>query len=80
MDPEKTGRGNPVAGVIGLILVVVGGYYVLRNTIGINLPELDSSAIVPMVAVAVGFALLYRASRPRTTTIVGGRGEHGTNG
>jgi hypothetical protein len=68
MDSQQTGRGGQVTVIIGLILVVVGGYYVLRNTIGIDLPPLDSDAVVPIIAVAIGSALLYRASRRRTAT------------
>jgi protein-S-isoprenylcysteine O-methyltransferase Ste14 len=47
--------------VIGLILIVVGGYYVLRNTLGLDLPQLDSEQVVPVIAVVLGLALLYRA-------------------
>ena len=33
----------------------------LRNTLGIDLPELDSDQVVPLIAVIFGLALLYRA-------------------
>ena len=65
---RRTGVGTLV---IGLILVAVGGYYVLRNTLGIALPELDSDQVVPAIAVVVGMALLYRVWGDRAAT---GRG------
>jgi hypothetical protein len=46
--------------VVALILIVIGGYYVIRNTFGIDLPQLDSDQVVPMIAVVIGVALLYR--------------------
>lgn len=53
-------RSNVGAVVIALILVVVGGYYVLRNTLGMDLPELNSDQVVPVLAVIIGVAMLYR--------------------
>jgi NADH:ubiquinone oxidoreductase subunit 4 (subunit M) len=49
------------------ILIVVGGYYVLRNTLGMDLPELDSDQVVPIIAVLIGLALLYNAWQDRIT-------------
>ena len=51
---------------IALVLLLVGGYYVLRNTLGIDLPELDSDAVVPVLAVVAGALLLYRYWDDRT--------------
>ena len=62
---EPVRRSGVGAIVFGLILVFVGGYYVLRNTLGINLPELDSDQVVPIIAVVIGVALLYRVWRER---------------
>ena len=62
---RRTGVGTIV---IGLILVVLGGYYVLRNTLGIELPQLDSNQVLPVIAVVVGFALLYRAWSDRSAS------------
>ena len=51
---------------IALVLLLVGGYYVLRNTLGIDLPELDSDAVAPVLAVVAGVLLLYRYWADRT--------------
>lgn len=61
---RRTGAGTIV---FALILIVIGGYYVLRNTLGIDLPELSSDAVVPVVAVLIGLAMLYRAWGERST-------------
>jgi O-antigen ligase len=60
---RRTGAGTIA---FGLILVFVGGYYVLRNTLGFNLPELDSDQVVPVIAVILGLVMLYRAWGDRT--------------
>jgi hypothetical protein len=51
--------------VIALVLIFVGGYYVLRNTLGLAMPELDSEQVVPVIAVALGLAIRYRAWQDR---------------
>ncbi len=52
--------------ILGLILLFVGGYYLLRNTLGINLPEIKGDQIWPVVVIAVGAAIIYGVwtSRP----------------
>jgi hypothetical protein len=54
--------------VVALILIVIGGYYVIRNTFGIDLPQLDSDQVVPVIAVVIGVALLYRVWADRAGT------------
>jgi len=60
---RRTGAGTIV---FALVLIVIGGYYVLRNTLGIELPELNSDALVPVLAVLLGLVLLYRAWSERS--------------
>ncbi len=63
IDPRPVRHTSVGTVVFALVLIVIGGYYVLRNTLGINLPELSSDAVVPVIAVVLGLALLYRAWR-----------------
>jgi TRAP-type C4-dicarboxylate transport system permease small subunit len=49
--------------VFGVILLLVGGYYLLRNTFGIEIPEIDWDMIWPLAIIALGVGVLVRASR-----------------
>ena len=54
--------GGPL---FGAILLVVGGYYLLTNTLGISLPELNWDMIWPLFVITLGAGILWRAiSRP----------------
>ncbi len=57
----RTRRSGLGALILGAILLFIGGYYVLRNTLGMDVPELDGNKLAPVIAVLIGFALLYRA-------------------
>jgi hypothetical protein len=46
--------------LFGGILIVVGGYYVLRNNLGFDLGELDGDLIWPAVAVIIGGLFVFR--------------------
>jgi len=47
--------------LFGLLILFVGCYYVLRNTLGFSLPELDGEAIWPLAVIALGVGIVYRA-------------------
>ncbi len=49
--------------VLGALLLFVGGYYFLRNDLGLDLGELDSDLVWPIVAVVLGALLLARGLR-----------------
>lgn len=44
--------------IAGLIVLFVGGYFFLRNTLGLALAELDWDMIWPIVVIAVGVSML----------------------
>jgi TRAP-type C4-dicarboxylate transport system permease small subunit len=46
--------------LFGLILLAVGGYYLLRNTFGIDIPELSWDAIWPLLVIVLGVGLVWR--------------------
>jgi TRAP-type C4-dicarboxylate transport system permease small subunit len=52
--------------IFGAILLLVGGYYLLVNTFGFQLPELDWDQIWPLALIALGLAVLARAVASRT--------------
>ena len=49
--------------VVGLVLIAIGTYYVLTNTLGIDLPELDGDMIWPIIVMAIGVLIVFRATR-----------------
>jgi uncharacterized integral membrane protein len=54
--------------VFGVILLLVGGYYLLRNTFGIEIPELVGVMIWPVLIIVLGAAVLYRAMGRRPSS------------
>ncbi|HEX6140685.1 MAG TPA: DUF5668 domain-containing protein [Candidatus Limnocylindria bacterium] len=49
-----------------LLLIGVGGWYLLRNTFGLDLPELDGETVWPILVVLLGVAILVRAMGRRS--------------
>jgi membrane protein DedA with SNARE-associated domain len=67
-DMQARGRGRRDAGgiVFWAILLLVGGYYVLQQTFGRNLPDLNWDQLLPVLLIVLGAVLLYGAwSRSR---------------
>jgi hypothetical protein len=55
-------RGLDVGALLfGLIILGVGTYYLLVNTFGFALPELDWDAVWPLAVVALGLGILWGA-------------------
>ncbi len=52
--------------VFGLILLVIGVYYLLEQTFGLALPALDWDKLWPLILVVIGAAIVYNAWRKRT--------------
>lgn len=59
---ERDGLG---AVVFGLIIIGIGIYYLLTNTFGFELPELDWNLLWPVLIIGLGIVVLYRATRDR---------------
>ena len=49
--------------IFGLVVLFVGGYFLLRNTLGFELPELDSDAIWPIFVIGLGLVILLNGGR-----------------
>ena len=52
--------------ILGGILLLVGIYYLLKNTIGFDLPELNWDIIWPIIVIAIGLAIVFSFVRSRT--------------
>ncbi len=54
--------------IIGALILVVGVYYLLDQTLGFNLPELNWDQIWPIAVIALGAGILWRSwARPHHT-------------
>lgn len=51
---------NGGAIIFGLLLLTVGGYYFLRNTLGLDIGPIDSEAVWPIVVIALGAWIVLR--------------------
>lgn len=58
---EQERRLDVGAVIIGLIILGVGGYFLLENTFGFDLPELNWDMIWPLVIIAIGVGVVWRA-------------------
>jgi hypothetical protein len=47
--------------VFGLVLLFVGGYYLLRNTFGIQMADINWDMVWPILVIVLGGSVLFRA-------------------
>ncbi len=47
--------------IIGLLIIGIGGYYLLVNTFGFTLPELDWDKVWPIAVIALGAGIAWGA-------------------
>jgi hypothetical protein len=53
--------------IFGGVLVLVGGYYFLRNNLGFDLGPLDGELIWPAIVIIIGIVVVMRGLRPSAT-------------
>ena len=58
METRSSRRSGWGLLAIAVLLLFVGGWYLLRNTFGVNLPELDSDAVWPVLLIMLGIGML----------------------
>jgi Domain of unknown function (DUF5668) len=59
---HSTRRRSDVGALIfGAVILFAGIYYLFRNTLGFDIDELDWEPIWPVIVIALGIAILYRA-------------------
>jgi uncharacterized integral membrane protein len=51
--------------VFGAILLVVGAYYLLENTFGFNMPEINWDQVWPIFLIVLGASVVLRAVASR---------------
>ena len=62
--PRKSGDGRMVAAIIGAILILVGGAFLVREF----MPAVDLSTVWPVISIGFGVLLLILSVRPRRTS------------
>lgn len=65
----RWGRIDFGAIILGAIILFVGAWYLLRNTLGWNLDQLDWEPIWPILVTLLGASIVFRAmTRPKSPT------------
>ena len=64
--PPREPETNVASIVVGLILLVIGIWYLLDQTLGIDMPRIDWSDFWPIILIAIGGIMLYRSTTRRT--------------
>ena len=49
--------------IFGFVVLFVGGYFLLRNTLGFELPDLDADAVWPILVIGLGLVILVNGGR-----------------
>jgi hypothetical protein len=65
MDERRRRRLDIGALFFGAILLFVGGYYLLTNTLEMDLPELNWDRFWPVIVIGFGVVVLIRALQER---------------
>lgn len=58
---RRTRQFDGGAIVFGAVILFVGGFYFLRNTLGWDIGELDWDLIWPALIIVLGGSILYKA-------------------
>ena len=64
--PPRSRESNIGSMVVGIILLVIGVWYLLDHTLGIQMPRIDWSDVWPIFLIAIGGIMLVRSARRRT--------------
>ena len=69
MEPRvarhRTDRGGLV---LGALVIVVGVYYLFKETLGFDIPELNWDQLWPLILIVIGGLILYGAWTRRQAT------------
>jgi hypothetical protein len=64
--PPKRRESNVPSIVIGVTFVVIGVWYLLDQTLGLQMPRINWRDIWPIFLIVIGGIMLYRSTRRRT--------------
>lgn len=59
---DRYGRRRDEGGLVfGVIVLLVGGYFLLRNTFGLSIPDINWDQVWPVAILLLGVLIIYRA-------------------
>ena len=64
--PPRSRESNVPSMVVGLVLLAIGVWYLLDQTLGLQMPRIDWSDIWPIFLIAIGAIMLIRSARRGT--------------
>ena len=64
--PPRERETNIASMVVGIILLVIGVWYLLDQTFGIQMPRIDWGDFWPIILIAIGGIMLYRSAVRRS--------------
>ena len=64
--PPRERETNIASMVVGIILLVIGVWYLLDQTLGLAMPRIDWSDFWPIILIAIGGVMLYRSAVRRS--------------
>jgi hypothetical protein len=67
-DPERWRRAGDISSLVwGIILVAVGGWFFVEQTLGYDLPNIEWGTVWPIVLIVLGGWVVIRAMSRRST-------------
>ena len=64
--PPKARDSNIASIIVGLVLLVIGIWYFLDQTLGFQMPNISWGDLWPIVLIAIGGVILYRSATDRS--------------
>lgn len=64
--PPRERETNIASMAVGIILLAVGAWYLLDQTLGIQMPRIDWGDFWPIILIVIGGIMLYRAATGRS--------------
>jgi hypothetical protein len=64
--PPRERDSNIAAIVVGLVLVAIGGWYFLEQTLGIQMPRISWRDVWPVILIVLGVVVIIRSQTRRS--------------
>jgi hypothetical protein len=59
--PPDADRGRNASLILGLVFLVIGGWFFATTTLGLDLPDLDWGQFWPVILIILGLAIVLRS-------------------